>query len=135
MGIDEAIFSGIVIVEGIVPFLKGVNGFIAVIVHLRLHELPHTVPKFHHARRAILGRLIQLGPHHAGIFPVVHLSVHHCVGKVGYGGISGDRILDFLALRQFRQRRDQKQRQRGKKQHEASVLTPLFKRQTQPGGD
>ena len=98
--VDQSILGGIGVIQGIQPVLESMNGFVAVIIHLRVHELPHTVPQLHHARRALLGGLVQLGSHHQGIFPVIYLSFHHGVGEVGHIGIGGNGVLDFFSFGQ-----------------------------------
>ncbi|MPM86325.1 hypothetical protein SDC9_133414 [bioreactor metagenome] len=76
-----------------------------ILIQLEIDELLHTVPQLHHAHDAGLGRFVQLRPHHAGIFPVVHLAVHNGIGIVFHFGVCRDGIVDFLVLTEIRQLR------------------------------
>ena len=51
-------------------------------VHLQVDELLHTVPQPHQPFDTGLGDGIQVGAHHAAVFPKVHRPVHHRVGIV-----------------------------------------------------
>ncbi len=77
----------------------------SIFVELLVDKLLHTVPQFHHAHDARFGGFVQLRPHHAGIFPVIHLAVHDGVRIVFHIRISRDGIVDFLVLTEIGQLR------------------------------
>ena len=72
-------------------------------VHLQVNELLYTVPQLHQALDAGFGGGVQVGSHHAAVFPEVHRAVHHREGVVFYVGVSRNGSVDVLALAQFRQ--------------------------------
>ena len=75
----------------------------SIFVELLVDELLYTVPQLYHAHDAGLGRLVQLRPHHAGVFPVVYIAVHDGIGIVFHVGICRDGIVDFLVLTEIGQ--------------------------------
>ena len=72
-------------------------------VHLQVDEPLHTIPQPHQPFDAGLSGGVQVGAHHAAVFPEVHRAVHHRVGVILHVGVSREGFVDVLALAQLRQ--------------------------------
>ena len=117
--IDESVFSGEGIVEGIQLGLLRLDFLIGIVLGLIFQQRPHTVPQLDHAADSALCRLGYLHGVHPAVFPIIDLTVHQCIGEVADGRIglngmilslqfflpvvSGDFAVDILnGLRQQR---------------------------------
>ena len=87
-GIDESVFPGEGIIEGIQLCLLRLDFFIWIVLGLVFQQRPHTVPQLDHAADSALCRLGYLHRVHAAVFTVVDLPVHQCIGKIADSGIS-----------------------------------------------
>ena len=80
---DKTIFSGEIVIAAVqLGHLFPDVGIRRGGVHLQFDELLHTVPQPHQPFDTGLGGGIQVGAHHAAVFPEVHRAVHHRVGIV-----------------------------------------------------
>ena len=97
-GIDESVFPGKGIVEGIQLGLLRLDFFIGIVLGLVFQQRPHTVPQLDHAADSALCRLGYLHRVHAAVFTVVDLPVHQCIGKIADSGISLNGMILALQL-------------------------------------
>ena len=98
-GVDESVFAGKGVVEGIQLGLLRLYFFIGIVLGLVFQQRPHTVPQLDHAADSTLCRLGYLHRVHAAVFTVVDLPVHQCIGEVADSGISLNGMI--LALQFF----------------------------------
>ena len=63
----------------------------------------NAVPQLGHALDALLCGGVQTGLDHHGVFPVVHLSVHHDIAVILHVGVCGNGILYGFILTEIRQ--------------------------------
>ena len=97
-GIDESVFSGEGIVEGIQLGLLRLDFFIGIVLGLIFQQRPHTVPQLDHAADSALCRLGYLHRVHTAVFTVVDLPVHQCIGEVADSGIGLNGMILALQL-------------------------------------
>ena len=97
--VDKAMLRREVVVEFIQLMLGLTDGFICYIpVHLLCNEFLHTVAQFHHAFDTLRGGSVQVRFHHAAVFPVVDIAIHHCVAVVLHIGVCRDGGVGALSV-------------------------------------
>ena len=103
--IDKSVLGGKIVIAAVqFGHLRPDVGIRRGGVHLQVDEPLHTIPQPHQPFDAGLGGGVQVGAHHAAVFPEVHRAVHHRVGVVLHIGVSREGFVDVLALAQLRQR-------------------------------
>ena len=102
--VDKTIFSGEIVIAAVqFGHLFPDVGIRRGGVHLQVDEPLHTIPQPHQPFDAGLSGGVQVGAHHAAVFPEVHRAVHHRVGVILHVGVSREGFVDVLALAQLRQ--------------------------------
>ena len=83
--------------------LLGADGTIVGFPHLEVDEPVNAVPQLCHSLDALLCGGVQAGLDHDGVFPVVHLAVHHGIAVILHVGVCGNGILYGFVLTEVRQ--------------------------------
>ena len=63
----------------------------------------NAVPQLCHALDALLCGGVQVGLDHDGVFPIVHLAIHHGIAVILHVGVCGNGILYGFVLTEVRQ--------------------------------
>ena len=100
-GIDKAEFLREAVIQAVQFRLLFRDCRVRVIVQLGVHQVMDAIPQGYHALHPFQGGSVQIGTHHDGVLPEIHLPVFHGIGVVFYVGVSGDAFGDRLVLAQF----------------------------------
>ena len=100
--IQQTVLCGKGIVGGVQTLLRCLDVLIRKVVQLLVNQLVDDLPQLHHAGDPLLGSVGQRYLGHHGIFPVVHLAIHHGVGEVLHPRISGESPAFCFCIRNIR---------------------------------
>ena len=83
--------------------LLGADGNVVGFPHLEVDKPVNTVPQLRQPLDALLCGGVQAGLDHDGVFPVVHLAIHHGIAVILHVGVCGNGILYGFVLTDVRQ--------------------------------